>query len=740
MFIENIANYLQNLKEQDIKPDIFSAFDFPGENYVANRCPDNVESEKLTILEILRSIGWRLANLFGYVKINTTTETIDDTEANVNVSGDVDNLNFNFKIPRIGKQGETGPAGPAGETGPQGPQGEQGPAGETGPQGPQGEQGPAGETGPQGPQGEQGPAGETGPQGPQGEQGPAGETGPQGPQGEQGPAGETGPQGPQGDPGADGTSFLVKGRYATLAELEAKHPTGNAGDAYAVGSAESNVIYLWDVDKSAWINVGSLQGPAGETGPQGPQGEQGPAGETGPQGPQGEQGPAGETGPQGPQGEQGPAGETGPQGPQGEQGPAGETGPQGPQGEQGPAGETGPQGPQGEQGPAGETGPQGPQGEQGPAGETGPQGPQGEQGPAGTPLIIETNAVESLEDNTVTSTVLTAEEIKSLIANNSNPLFLAISITNVEQIRYFVMHVTHESNYTSITGFFQSGYTAPQQRQSVWIVYLDLTKDTDNVTFYYQANAFACKVFPMTTTGTSDYKADGWTFEDLKSAVYYMANYAVIRFSDLGYPLFLKSFSNLDSDTNASITFNSQLTYARNTITKTRYPTYYTITITPSNYTNVARSYFNFGCGYIPDGGTTGQILAKYSNSNFATQWVDPPTGGGITLTTLWAPTEAQTTQSAFNFSLSSITYSAQKLILCTFKYYGTATAGGTMLVDIVGSNTYGFNTTVTTPTGYKRILNFERGEGYCVIDDCTDSSGTIANGYCIITGIYGIS
>lgn len=114
MLIHDIGNYLVNLTKQDVKPDIYSVFDLPGENYVKNRCPENIESEKLTILEILNAIGCRLKNLFGFVKINTTTETIDETKAAVNVSGDVDNLNFDFKIPR----GKDGPPGPKGEPGP----------------------------------------------------------------------------------------------------------------------------------------------------------------------------------------------------------------------------------------------------------------------------------------------------------------------------------------------------------------------------------------------------------------------------------------------------------------------------------------------------------------------------------------------------------------------------------------------------------------------------------------------
>lgn len=110
MLIHDIADFLVNLTCKDIKPDIYSMFESPCEN----NCPNNVNSEKLTILEILNAIGCRLKNLFGFVKINTITETIDEGEAVVNVNGDVDNLNFDFKIPR----GKSGPQGPQGEPGP----------------------------------------------------------------------------------------------------------------------------------------------------------------------------------------------------------------------------------------------------------------------------------------------------------------------------------------------------------------------------------------------------------------------------------------------------------------------------------------------------------------------------------------------------------------------------------------------------------------------------------------------
>lgn len=130
-----------------------------------------------------------------------------------------------------------------------------------------------------------------------------------------------GPQGPQGPQGEDGRSFNVLGLYATLSQLQAEHPTGSAGDAYAVGTAADNSIYIWDVDDEAWTDIGPIMGPQG---PQGPQGVQGPTGETGPQGPQGIQG---ETGPAGPQGPQGVQGETGATGATGETGPAGPAGP-----------------------------------------------------------------------------------------------------------------------------------------------------------------------------------------------------------------------------------------------------------------------------------------------------------------------------------------------------------------------------------------------------------------------------
>lgn len=135
-----------------------------------------------------------------------------------------------------------------------------------------------------------------------------GPQGPAGPRGERGPRGETGAK---GDPGADGTGFMIRALYASLADLIAMHPTGETGDAYAVGTGAENKIYLWDEDEGAWRDIGALQGPKGDKGDTGEQGPAGADGAKGAKGDPGEQGPAGADGAQGPKGD---TGETGPAG------------------------------------------------------------------------------------------------------------------------------------------------------------------------------------------------------------------------------------------------------------------------------------------------------------------------------------------------------------------------------------------------------------------------------------------
>lgn len=67
--------------------------------------------------------------------------------------------------------------------------------------------------------------------------------------------GETGPQGPQGE---TGSGLQILDVYATLADLQSAHPTGQPGDAYQVGSEGSYTLYIWSSSQSAWVNAGSL--------------------------------------------------------------------------------------------------------------------------------------------------------------------------------------------------------------------------------------------------------------------------------------------------------------------------------------------------------------------------------------------------------------------------------------------------------------------------------------------------
>lgn len=132
-----------------------------------------------------------------------------------------------------------------------------------------------------------------------GRDGVDGDVGPAGIQGEQGIQGVQGPQGPKGDTGATGTSINLKGSVATTAALPG---TGNTQyDAYYC-EADGD---CWAWIDEAWVNVGPIVGPKGDTGATGATGAQGPRGPTGETGPMG---PIGLTGPQGPLGERGPAG------------------------------------------------------------------------------------------------------------------------------------------------------------------------------------------------------------------------------------------------------------------------------------------------------------------------------------------------------------------------------------------------------------------------------------------------
>ena len=136
--------------------------------------------------------------------------------------------------------------------------------------------GPAGPQGLQGLQGDKGATGATGPLGPTGPKGDTGDTGPTGPKGD---TGDTGPAGPAG---ADGTSVVLKGAVATVADLDLIVDP-QQGDLYVVTATGDG--YVWS--GTSWENAGPIRGPQGPQGIQGEVGPQGPQGEIGPEGPAG---------------------------------------------------------------------------------------------------------------------------------------------------------------------------------------------------------------------------------------------------------------------------------------------------------------------------------------------------------------------------------------------------------------------------------------------------------------------
>ena len=101
---------------------------------------------------------------------------------------------------------------------------------------------------------------------------------------------------------------------------------GESQDTY------TTLIFTKENGETYTVNIPTVKGETGATGPQGPKGDTGATGPQGPKGDTGEQGPKGDTGPQGPKGN---TGEQGPKGDAGEQGPQGPIGPQGPKGDAG---------------------------------------------------------------------------------------------------------------------------------------------------------------------------------------------------------------------------------------------------------------------------------------------------------------------------------------------------------------------------------------------------------------------
>lgn len=116
--------------------------------------------------------------------------------------------------------------------------------------------------------------------------------------------GEKGETGPKGDKGDTGSGLNIKGELDSESQLPQEGVSGDAwlisGNLYVYVGENGNVV-----SNPKWSNVGSIQGPAGPTGPKGEQGEPGPKGEPGANGAPGEQGPKGDPGEKGEKGDPG---------------------------------------------------------------------------------------------------------------------------------------------------------------------------------------------------------------------------------------------------------------------------------------------------------------------------------------------------------------------------------------------------------------------------------------------------
>lgn len=66
------------------------------------------------------------------------------------------------------------------------------------------------------------------------------------------------PEGIQGIQGITGAPFTILGYYDTIETLISAHPTGLAGDVWAIGLTDPYILYIWDTVDLEWSSLGPI--------------------------------------------------------------------------------------------------------------------------------------------------------------------------------------------------------------------------------------------------------------------------------------------------------------------------------------------------------------------------------------------------------------------------------------------------------------------------------------------------
>ena len=347
-------------------------------------------------------------------------------------------------------------------------------------------------------------------------------------------------------------------------------------------------------------------GPAGpEGGPTGPDGATGDTGASGEMGPTGEMGATGDTGPIGPTGPEG-----GPPGPIGATGVTGRTGATGATGSTGVTGATGSTG-QGFTGATGVRGATGVTGARGATGATGPTGPSGQPGTNGVYRGVWSNSDEYNVNDLV-------------LYNPTSSLYIAILLNTdgrepVVDPTYWQLYLPGGPTGASGGGGAGDGATGATGL-------IGDTGDTGARGATGDTGPIGARTYTVTNSGASAYTIDGAnnpTLTLLRGFTY------IFNVNASGHPFWIQTVPGAYSSEDVYSTGVTNNGASVGTITFAvpyNAPTlYYACQFHSSMAGTIDTSDLGptgpTGPG-VPSGGTTGDVLVKLDDSDYATNWV----------------------------------------------------------------------------------------------------------------------